>query len=100
MNKDKVRIVILKETEKGELFKNINENNFKELDLGFDWNVFNEEVNFLVRENYLTKPFYADNTIYIYNSKLTEKGEEYLEGSKWYKKLYQTVKEIKEWISI
>lgn len=98
MNRDKIRFVILKETDKGELFKSVSEENFDSLEIGFKWTEFVEQVNFLVREGYLTKPLYANNTIYYYNSTLTEKGEQYLERNKWYKKAYQTVKEIKDWI--
>ena len=97
MDKQKVRYVILKETESG-LLENVSEDNFIELDLGFTWDEFVNQVGFLVREGYLTKPFYADDTIYDYNSSLTEKGEHYLENNKWYKKAYSAAKEIKEWI--
>lgn len=98
MNKEKIRVAILQETEKGAIFKQVSEENFIDLDLGFDWFEFKNQVEFLVREGYLTKPFYADDTIYHYNSQITEKGENFLESSKWYKKLYNGAKEIKEWI--
>lgn len=98
MNKEKVRLVILKETNKGELFKNIDSEKFEKLDIGFTWNEFVEQVGYLVNEDYLTKPFYADDTIYYYNSNLTEKGETYLENHKWYKQMYTVIKEIKDWI--
>jgi YjcQ protein len=98
MNKQKVRFVILRETEKDNLFNDVNEENFNKLDLGFEWREFEEQVKFLVRENYITRPLFADDTIYIYNSILTEKGENYLESNQWYKKAYRTAKEIKEWI--
>lgn len=68
--------------------------------MGFTWDEFVKQVGFLSREGYLTKPFYADDTIYIYNSVLTEKGEEYLKNNKWTSKMYRTVKEIKEWIRL
>lgn len=100
MNKEKIRYVILKETEKGELFNSTDKSNFEQLDLGFGWEQFEEQVNFLVKEGYLTKPFYAGNTICIYSSKLTEKGEEYLNNNRLHVKAYKFVKEIKEWISL
>lgn len=100
MNKEKIRYVILKETEKDTLFNNVDKSNFEQLDLGFSWEQLEEQVNFLVRERYLTKPFYADDTIYYYNSKLTEKGEEYLNDNKLHVKAYKFAKEIKEWISL
>lgn len=100
MNKEKIRYVILKETEQGELFKNVSQANFEQLGLGFGWKEFEEQVYFLVREGYLTKPLYADNTIYIYSSTLTQKGEEYLKENKLGAKAYKYAKEIKEWISL
>lgn len=99
MNKDKIRFVILKETE-STLLENINKEKFNSLELGFEWTEFEQQVNFLVREQYITRPFYADNTIYLYNSSLTKKGEDYLEDNKWHKKAYGAAKEIKEWLSI
>ncbi|MGW6233629.1 YjcQ family protein [Peribacillus butanolivorans] len=98
MNKEKIRIVILRETEKGELFKGVSEDSFSDLGLGFDWSEFNKQVGFLVSEEYLTKPMYASDTISYYNSVVTEKGENFLENNKWHKKGYRTIKEIRDWI--
>lgn len=100
MNKEKIRYVILKETEEGALFDNVKEDNFDQLDIGFGWSDFVEQVNCLVSEKYLTRPIYADDTIFYYNSMLTEKGETYLENNKLHKKAYKLAKEIKEWISL
>lgn len=100
MNNEKIRFVILKETQQQELFVNVSQENFNNLNLGFSWNEFEKEVAFLVREGYLTEPFGADNTIYYYNSVLTEKGENCLKNNTWYKKAYKTAKEIKKWISL
>ena len=100
MNEEKIRFVILRETDKGTLFKNVNGDNFNELELGFSWEEFVDQVGFLVREGYLSRPLYADNTIYFYNSTLTEKGEKYLQENQWYSKAYRTAKEIKGWISV
>lgn len=100
MNTEKIRFVILKETEEGDLFDNVKEENFEKLDLGFGWVEFVEQVNYLVREKYLTRPLYAEDTIFYYNSMLTERGEIYLENNKFHKKAYKFAKEIKEWISL
>ena len=97
MKKEKIRFVILRETERGTL-KNISKDTFDPQIFGFSWEDFVDQVNFLSREGYITKPTYASGTIYFYGSVLTEKGEIYLENSKWYKKAYSTVKEIKDWI--
>lgn len=97
MNVEKIRLVILKETEDG-LLKNTSQGKFDSSLMGFDWETFVEQASYLSRKGYITKPQYADNTIYFYNSMLTDKGEEYLENSKWYRKVYNTVKEIKDWI--
>ncbi|MCM3257030.1 hypothetical protein M3664_04445 [Paenibacillus lautus] len=79
MNQAKIRYIILSETRKGELFKDIDEKRLKKLNLGFDWKQFEEQVAFLVRNGYITKPLYAGDTIYYYNSVLTEKGEKYID---------------------
>ncbi|GAA0387356.1 YjcQ family protein [Paenibacillus motobuensis] len=100
MNKEKIRFVILKETESGELFNNIDEEKLMQLDLGFNWKEFEDQVGYLVQAGYLTKPFYADDTIYYFNSVLTEKGEKYLKDNKLNKKAYRVAKEIKEWLSL
>ncbi|MCG7377403.1 hypothetical protein MH215_10385 [Paenibacillus sp. ACRSA] len=78
MNNEKIRYIILSETSKGELFKGIDAKGLERLNLGFDWKEFEVQVAFLVSEGYLTKPYYAGDTIYYYNSVLTEKGESYI----------------------
>lgn len=94
MNKDKLRLVILKETENG-LLNDLDENSFKQEDVGFDWETFVEQVNFLVSEGYITSPCYDDyDNIIGYSSSLTEKGEKHLKNNIWYKKGYNVIKEI------
>lgn len=100
MDKTKIRYLILKETEKGELFKGVSQENFQDLDLGFKWDQFTKQVEFLVSEGYLTRPFYASDIIYHYSSRVTEKGEQYIEENKWHKKAYRTLKEARDWIKI
>lgn len=82
MNKEKIRYNILKETERGELFNNIDKEKLEKMNLGFGWKEFEDQVAYLVGEGYMTKPFYAEDTIYYYNSVLTNKGENYIESNK------------------
>lgn len=56
-----------------------------------------EQGRFLSREDYITKNFYADNTIYMWGQ-LTEKGEEYLDENSTFAKAYSVAKEIREWL--
>jgi c-di-GMP-binding flagellar brake protein YcgR len=93
-----MRYVILNEAN-GAL-KSVSEDTFNEELMGFSWGEFNEQVNFLVREGYTTKPPYGDDQIISYNVEVTEKGEDYLENNKWTSKAYKTAKEIREWIKL
>ncbi|OAB32705.1 hypothetical protein PMSD_17195 [Paenibacillus macquariensis subsp. defensor] len=82
MNKDQIRFIILLETERGELFNNIDKEKLEKMNLGFSWKEFEEQVTYMVGESYLTKPLYGGDTICYYNSILTEKGENYIETNK------------------
>lgn len=98
MDKTKIRYIILKETEKGRLNESLSQENFQDLGLGFDWEQFSKQVSFLKDEKYLTPPRYGSNGIYRYISRVTEKGEQYIEENKWHKKVYTKAKNIRDWI--
>lgn len=98
MNEEKIRFSILRETGRNGVLKNIDQSKFETLDLGFTWDKFVEEVRFLNRRDYITKPLYVCDTVYLFDSVLTEKGDEYLENNKWYKKAYTAAKEIRDWV--
>ncbi|MEK4968599.1 YjcQ family protein [Cytobacillus sp. FSL R7-0696] len=93
MDKKKLRIAILKEIDNGN--KQLSESDFK-----VEEEVFDEAVNFLVREKYLAGIFYADNRPQFFEAScnLTEKGEEYLSENSAIAKTYKGLKEIRSWL--
>ncbi|WP_315307391.1 YjcQ family protein [Enterococcus devriesei] len=92
MDKKKLRYAILKELDSGN--KNINEATF-----GISQEEFKEQVDFLVREGYISKPMYADNIVYSMSFvNVKEKGEDYLSTNSSWSKLYAAAKEIRDWV--
>lgn len=96
-NKQKIRYMILKEIN-DENFKFLDEEKFLELDLGVTWDAFVDQVRFLDREGYITKPLYGDDSIYSLTSEITEKGENYLNENSTLSKLYKGLKEFRSWL--
>lgn len=94
MDKRKIRYAILKELDKGNT--NLTEETF-----GVSSDEFLDQVTFLEREGYITKPMYASNIVYSMSMvKITEKGENYLEDNSALAKTYKVAKEIKSWLSL
>jgi len=92
MDKKKLRYAILKELDKEN--KNIDENYF-----GVSEDDYFEQVAFLSREDYITKPLFASNKVYsLHTVVLTEKGEDYLDENSEWSKFYSAAKEIRDWI--
>ena len=96
-SKQKIRYMILKEI-KEENFKFLSEDRFLELNLGITWDAFVDQVRFLDREGYITKPLYGDDTLYSLTSEITEKGENYLTENSTLSKFYKGLKEFKSWL--
>ena len=60
---------------------------------------FLENLCFLDREGYITKSMYASNIVYrISLSRITEKGENYLEEKSKLSKGYKLAKGLRDWI--
>ncbi|RNB56536.1 hypothetical protein EDM57_12065 [Brevibacillus gelatini] len=93
MNKVKLRYAILKEIYNGNT-------TLTEADLCVGREEFDEAVNFLSREGYLTGIIWADDRPHLpkIGLVLTEKGEKYLEENSVLAKTYKGLKEIREWI--
>lgn len=94
MNKKKMRYAILKELDKGNA--NLTEETF-----GVSSDEFFDQVTFLDREGFISKPMYASDIVYSMSMvKITEKGENYLQNNSALAKTYKAAKEIKSWMSI
>lgn len=94
MDKKKLRYAILKELDKDN--KDIDENFF-----GVTESEYFDQIAFLSRENYITKPLFASNKVHsLHTVVLTEKGENYLEENNGWSKFYNTAKEIRAWIKL
>ena len=94
MDKKKLRYAILKKMDAKE--NNVNADFF-----GVTEDEFFENVTFLSREGYITKPMYASDIVYSMSfSKITEKGENYLEENSTLNKGYKIAKEIRDWIKL
>ena len=92
MDKKKLRYAILKEIYNSNL-------KFTEHDLDVSETEFDDCIRFLDREGYIGNVFYADNRPWIFEGAfLTEKGENYLEENSAWKKTYNTLKELRDWI--
>lgn len=94
MDKKKLRYAILKEIDKDN--KILSNEKF-----GVSYEDFFNQVSFLVREGYMTKPIYASNKIFSFTiCVITEKGEDYLESNSTLSKSYTLAKEIRGWIKL
>ncbi|NKC66732.1 YjcQ family protein [Vagococcus fluvialis] len=94
MDKKKLRYAILKKMD-------ANENNVTANFFGVTEEEFFENVTFLSREGYITKPMYADNIVFNMSfSRITEKGENYLEENSMLNKGYKIAKEVRDWIKL
>lgn len=92
MDKKKLRYAILKRMDS-------NENNVTADFFGVTEQEFLENVSFLDREGYITKPMYASNIVHGMGlSRITEKGENYLEENSKLSKGYKLAKELRDWI--
>lgn len=92
MDKKKLRYAILKEIDKDN--KILSNENF-----GVSYKDFYNQVVFLDREGYITKPIYGSNKIFSFATcVITEKGEDYLESNSTLSKSYAVAKEIRDWI--
>lgn len=93
MNKKRLRYAILKEVDEGNT-------KLKSEDFKIDDETFYENINFLVRENYLSGIPYGSNIpmTFIGTAYLTEKGENYLKENSALSKLYKGLKEIVSFI--
>jgi hypothetical protein len=92
MDKKKLRYAILKKMDANEV--NVTADFF-----GVTEKEFFENVTFLDREGYITKPMYGSNMVYgMSQSRITEKGENYLEENSKLNKGYKLSKEIRDWI--
>ncbi|QCT03834.1 hypothetical protein E6C60_3123 [Paenibacillus algicola] len=95
MNKDKLRYAILKE---------VNEGNtpLTEEDFDVSEGEFDDAVNFLSREKYLTGLFWADDRPHVnkIGPEVTERGENYLKENSMLSKTYRGLKEVREWIKL
>ncbi|WP_170923021.1 hypothetical protein A5821_002175 [Enterococcus sp. 7F3_DIV0205] len=92
MDKKKLRYAILKKLD-------VNEDNVTADYFGITGKEFFENVIFLDREGYITKPMYGSNMVYGMGlSRITEKGENYLEENSKLSKGYKVAKEIRDWI--
>ena len=95
MNKKKLRYAIAKEIDKGNAA-------LSEGDFGVSEKEFDDAVNFLSREGYLTDISYADNRPLMFegSASLTEKGESYLSENSALSKGYKGLKEIRDWLKL
>ncbi|GKV54252.1 hypothetical protein NCCP2222_01990 [Sporosarcina sp. NCCP-2222] len=95
MDKKKLRFAILKEIDTGN--KELSEAQF-----GVDEETFDDAVNFLKSEEYISGVMYADNRPYAFGSTvyLTEKGETYLAENNAWAKAYKGLKEIRDWLKL
>lgn len=94
MNKRKLRYAILKSME-------LKSNTITADSLGISEEVFFENIVFLYREGYITKPIFASDVVYTMRlSKLTEKGESYIEDNSKLNKGYKLAKEVRDWIKL
>lgn len=93
MDKKKLRYAILKE---------IDSKNFPLTEEMFDVDqeLFDNQIRFLDREEYIINVFYSDDRPEMDNEiiELTEKGEDFLQENSTWTKLYKGLKEIKDWI--
>lgn len=80
MGNEELRVKILKATANEEL-KNVDRENYNPDVFSATWDEFVEEVLFLSRESYITKPLYGDDTlISYYGVKVTASGESYVKS--------------------
>lgn len=93
MNKKKLRYAIAKEIDGGN-------SALSEADFGVNSEQFDDAVNFLSREGYLTEISYVDNRPLMFEGgvQLTEKGETYLSENSALSKTYKGLKEIRDWL--
>ncbi|SMF88185.1 YjcQ protein [Paenibacillus uliginis N3/975] len=95
MNKERLRYAILKE---------VNEGNtpLTEEDFDVSENEFDDAVNFLSREKYLTGLLWAGDRPHLHKigPVLTERGEKYLNENSILSKTYRGLKEVREWIKL
>lgn len=93
MDKKKLRYAILKE---------IDASNFPITEEIFDVDqeLFDNQIRFLDREEYITNVFYSDDRPEMddENIELTEKGENFLRENSAWAKVYKGLKEVKFWI--
>lgn len=93
VDKKKLRFAILKEIDNG----NASPDMYEEMEV--DYKLWLEQVNFLVREGYMNKPKYSSNKVYSFAfTRLTEKGEKYLEDNNKWRLAYKAIKEVRDWI--
>lgn len=93
MNKKKLRYAILKSLDDG----SISLEDYKKYEI--ELKTWEEQIDFLHQEAYISKPMYADNHIYIIdNLRLLEKGEEFLKENSALVKGYNLAKELRDWI--
>ncbi|SIT91619.1 YjcQ family protein [Edaphobacillus lindanitolerans] len=93
MDTKKLRYAILREVDSGN--SALTEKDFDVAEDDFD-----EAIRHLDREGYLVGIFYADDRPQLFEgtARVTERGEEYLEENKSWKKLYKGLKEIRDWL--
>lgn len=94
INKKNLRYAILKDIDNEKLtldsFKNY----------GVSKSYWTNQMNFLVREKYISKPVYGnDQIVFVKDVNLTEKGEDFLEDNSKLANGYKAAKEIRDWIS-
>lgn len=93
MNRKKLRFAILKQIDEGNLSTTMYE------EMNVDHEIWVDEVRWLSREGFITKSVYADDTVYIFlNTRLTDKGEQYLHENSSLVKLYRISKEARSWV--
>lgn len=93
MDKQKLRYAILREIDKNNM--PLTEKDFAVSEFEFD-----NAVDFLINEEYLTGILYSDDRPEVnkIGPKLTEKGEKYLKENSVLGKTYKGLKEIRDWI--
>ncbi|MFD6441637.1 YjcQ family protein [Peribacillus sp. NPDC060186] len=94
MNKERVRLAILKELDNGN-------NAFKHVDLGIEPNALNNAVELLQDGGYIDgAEVYLTGNYDISNAMIMEKGENYLKDNSLLIKAYRGLKKAREWIKI
>ncbi|MGE7765746.1 YjcQ family protein [Peribacillus sp. NPDC096540] len=94
MNKERVRLAILKELDNGN-------NTFKHVDLGIEPNALKDAVGFLQEGGYIDgAEVYFTGNYDISNAMIIKKGENYLEDNYLLMKAYKGLKGARDWIKI